>query len=176
MAENKIDMFKLVEQVEKQKSMDIDDIFSTLDSVKNEEDVKKEEKQVKDRSYTTFTSVADPDMISRPRIPDQIGQYQTRFECFKGIVENVSYGTKNVNAYVEGHRDALEKYYSDAYKNMKDLYVIEARVNDELNRFSSHSGLYEKGYYDGLAYVLKALKRSKELLMSRINSEITRNL
>ena len=37
MSEKKIDMFKLVEQVEKQKKMDIDDIFSNLDSVKNEE-------------------------------------------------------------------------------------------------------------------------------------------
>ncbi len=171
MAGKNVDMFKLVEQVEKQKSMDIDDIFSTLDSVKADEDVRKEE--IKVHSYT---NVADPSMISRPRIPDQIGQYQTRFEAFKGIVENVAYGTKNVNAYVEGHRDALEKYYGDAYKNSQDLYVIEARVNDELNRFNSHSGLYEKGYYDGLAYVLKALKRSKELLMSRINPEILRHL
>ena len=171
MADKKIDMFKLVEQVEKQKSMDIDDIFSTLDSVKADEDVRKEE--VKVHSYA---NVADASMISRPRIPDQIGQYQTRFEAFKGIVENVSYGTKNINVYVEGHRDALEKYYSDAYKNSKDLYVIEARVNDELNKFTSRSDLYEKGYYDGLAYILKALKRSKELLMSRINSEIIRKM
>jgi hypothetical protein len=65
----------------------------------------------------------------------------------------------------------LEKYYGDAYQNSKDLYVIEARVNDEINRFNSN-GVYEKGYYDGLAYILKALKRSKELLMSRINKEI----
>ena len=36
MAGKNVDMFKLVEQVEKQKSMDIDDIFSTLDSVKAE--------------------------------------------------------------------------------------------------------------------------------------------
>ena len=171
MADKNIDMFKLVEQVEKQKSMDIDAIFSTLDSVRADEEVRQQE--VKSRDYS---SVADPSLITRPRIPDQIGQYTTRFECFKGIVENVSYGTRNVNAYVEGHKDALEKYYSDAYKNSQDLYVIEARVNDELNRFTSHAALYEKGYYDGLAYVLKALKRSKELLMSRINSEIIRNM
>ena len=60
MSEKKIDMFKLVEQVEKQKKMDIDDIFSNLDSVKNEE-IKIEE--VKAHEYT---SVADPAAISRP--------------------------------------------------------------------------------------------------------------
>ena len=166
MADNKIDMFKLVEQVEKQKKMDIDDIFSNLDSVKNEEVVKENIKA------QTFASSSDPGMISRPRIPSKLDRYESRFECFKVIIENVSYGTTNVNAYVEGHKDALEKYYADAYGNRKDLYVIEARVSDELNRFNSHAGLYEKGYYDGLAYVLKALKRSKELLMQRISSDI----
>ena len=170
MTDKKIDMFKLVEQVEKQKKMDIDDIFSNLDSVRNEE-VRKEETTAR-----VYASVNDPSMISRPRVPDKIGQYNTRFEAFRGIIEHVYYGTQNVNAYVEGHRDALEKYYGDAYQNSKDLYVIEARVNDELNRFNSHSGLYEKGYYDGLAYVLKALRRSKELLMSRINNEIISHL
>ena len=167
---DKIDMFKLVEQVEKQKQMDIDDIFSTLDSVKAEES---EKAQTQTRSYTSFT---DPSKVSRPQLPENIGKYDTRFECFKGYIENVSYGTQNVNAYVEGHKDALEKYYSDAYQNSSDLYVTEARVNDEINKYNSHVGLYEKGYYDGLVYVLKALKKSKDLLMERINKEILQHL
>ncbi len=166
MAEKQIDMYKLVEQVEKQKSMDIDDIFSTLDSVKEE---KYSEPQ---QSAHSYADVGDPGMISKPKIPEDIGKYQTRFECFRGIIENVSYGTRTINVYVEGHRDALKKYYADAYQNSKDLYVIEARAGDEVNRYNSHNGLYEKGYYDGLMYVIKALKRSKELLMSRINQEI----
>ncbi|MBR5341413.1 MAG: hypothetical protein IK151_05755 [Erysipelotrichaceae bacterium] len=170
MTDKNIDMFKLVEEVEKQKTLNIDDIFSDLDSVKNEE-IKKEE--VKTRS---FTSSPDPSLISKPIIPNSIGDWTTRFEAFRGIIEHVSYGTSNVNAYVEGHKDALEKYYRDAYNNSKDLYVIEARVNDEINRYNSHAQLYEKGYYDGLVYVLKALKRSKELLMAKINTAINSNL
>ncbi len=170
MPDKNIDMFKLVEEVEKQKKMDIDDIFSNLDSVKNEE-VRREEVKAK-----TYESTSDPNLVSRPRIPSDLGGYDTRFECFKCIIENVSYGTRNVNAYVEGHKDALEKYYGDAYQNRKDLYVIEARVNDEINKTVSHEQLYDKGYYDGLAYVLKALKRSKELLMQRISAEMIRKL
>ncbi|MBQ6493094.1 MAG: hypothetical protein IJI92_04440 [Erysipelotrichaceae bacterium] len=172
MADNQnIDMFKLVQEVENQKkSLNIDDIFSDLDSVKNEE-VKREEQ----KTYRN-TAAADQTLISKPRIPENIGEYTTRFEAFRGVIEHVSYGTSNVNAYVEGHKDALEKYYSDAYNNHKDLYVTEARVNDEINRYSSHTQLYEKGYYDGLVYVLKALKRSKELMMARINSEINSKL
>ena len=166
MTRKDIDMFRLVEEVEKQKKMDIDDIFSSLDSVKNEE-LRKEEEAPK-----VYTGNVEPQRITRPRIPDNIGQYQTRFECFRGIIENVDYQSQTINVYVEGHRDALEKYYADAYQNSNDLYVIEARVSDELSRSVSHSGLREKGYYDGLNYVLMALKRSKELLMSRINNEI----
>ena len=169
MADKSIDMFKLVEEVEKQKAMDIDAIFSDLDSVKNEEVTTVKKKVYASDTNTTAT-------VSKPRIPDQIGSFETRFEAFRGVIEHVYYGVSNVNVYVEGHRDALEKYYKDAYNNFKDLYVIEARVNDEINRYGTHSQLYEKGYYDGLFYVLKALKRSKELLMTKLNSEINRNL
>ncbi len=169
MADKNIDMFKLVEEVERQKAMDIDAIFSDLDSVKNEEVTTVKKKVYASDTNTTAT-------VSKPRIPDQIGSFETRFEAFRGVIEHVYYGVSNVNVYVEGHRDALEKYYKDAYNNSKDLYVIEARVNDEINRYGTHSQLYEKGYYDGLFYVLKALKRSKELLMTKLNSEINRNL
>lgn len=170
MPDKNLDMFKLVEEVEKQHKLNIDEIFSDLDSVKTEETAKKQE-----RVYT-YKSVTDPGMVSKPLIPDEIGAYDTRFEAFRGVIEHVSYGTSNVNAYVEGHRDALEKYYKDAYNNSRDLYVIEARVNDEINRNSSHASLYEKGYYDGLVYVLKALKRSKELLMMKISNLVKAKL
>ena len=172
MADKSIDMFKLVEEVEKQKAMDIDAIFSDLDSVKNEEVTTVKKKVYASDTNTTAT-------VSKPRIPDQIGSFETRFERStnaENVPTDVYYGVSNVNVYVEGHRDALEKYYKDAYNNSKDLYVIEARVNDEINRYGTHSQLYEKGYYDGLFYVLKALKRSKELLMTKLNSEINRNL
>ena len=85
------------------------------------------------------------DYIQKPVIPDQIGNYTTRFEAFKGIIEHVSYGTNNSITYVEGHKDALEKYFKDAYNNSKDLYVIEARVNDEINRYNTHNQVYEIG-------------------------------
>ena len=70
----------------------------------------------------------------------------------------------------------LEKYYKDAYNNSKDLYVIEARVSDEIQKNVSHSQLYEKGYYDGLVYTLQALNKSKELLISKINRLINSRL
>lgn len=168
MAEQKIDMFKLVEEVEKQKAVDLDEIFNDLDLVKNNKDTSEEVKQ----EYKTYTASSDSNLVAKPIIPDKIGSYDTRFEAFRAIIEHVSYGTDNTNTYVEGHKSALEKYYRDAYNNSKDLYVIEARVSDEINKSGSHAGLFEKGYYDGLIYVLKALKRSKELLMASIDKKI----
>ena len=167
MADQKIDMFKLVEEVEKQKSVDLDDIFNDLDLVKNSKETVSEVK-----AEPRARRADDANLVSKPIIPSNIGAYDTRFEAFKSIIEHVSYGTDNVNNYVEGHKTALEKYYRDAYNNSKDLYVIEARVNDEIAKTVSHEGLDEKGYYDGLVYVMKALKRSKELLMAKINDKI----
>ncbi len=166
---DKYDMFKLVEEVEKQRSMNIDDIFQILDNVKNEVATEEE------KPHTGHTSAANVNIIKKPGIPDDIGAYDTRFECFKGIVEHVSYSSGN-NEYVEGHKDALQKYYKDAYTNSCDLYVTEARVNDEINRYSARTHLYEKGYYDGMFYILKALKKSKELLMATLNREINTKL
>jgi len=168
---DKIDMFKLVEEVEKQKTMNIDDIFQTLDSVKDGQTISSEKK-------TTYTSSSakNNNVIKKPNLPEEFGQFDTRFEAFRGIIEHVDYGNNIENSYVVGHKDALEKYYKDAYNNTKDLYVIEARVNDEINKYRNSGQLYDKGYYDGLFYALKALKKSKELLMNRINREIIKNL
>jgi hypothetical protein len=170
MADKYVDMFKLIEEVEKQRSMNIDDIFSHLDSVKNEEIT-----YARPKNYAS-SSTSNVTLIRKPTIPDNFGAYDTRFSCFRGIIEHVVYGSNTDNAYVEGHKDAIEKYYKDAYNNSKDLYVIEARVNDEINKYTSRAQLYEKGYYDGLFYVLKALNRSKELLMNRLNREINTKL
>ncbi|MBR5755095.1 MAG: hypothetical protein IKX97_04685 [Erysipelotrichaceae bacterium] len=170
MADKQIDMFELVKEVEKQQLRNVDDVFSSLDSLKNEEvsTVKQETPR--------YTNTNEVKRVSKPGLPENIGPYDTRFEAFKGIVEHVSYGTIDVNNYIEGHKTALEKYFKDAYENARDLYVVEGRVNDEIARYTSRTQLYEKGYYDGLLYVYNALKKSKELLMGKLNKEITKNL
>ena len=168
---NNIDMFKLIAELEKQnQKTNVDDIFNDLDSVKNDDYV-----------YTAvqtprYANTQDIRTIKKPVLPEVISNYDTRFEAFKSIIEHVSYGTDEINGYVEGHRDALEKYYKDAYNNSKDLYVVEARISDEIQKNVSHSQLYEKGYYDGLVYTLQALNKSKELLISKINKLINSKL
>lgn len=168
MADQNIDMNKVVEEVEKQKPLDLDEIFNDLDLVKNNLD----ESSEAIKQTATYASAPESSLVSKPMIPDDIGYYDTRFDAFKAIIERVSYGTDKINAYVDGHKTALEKYYKDAYENYKDLYVTEAKVNNEISNSGSHSELYAKGYYDGLVYVRKALMRSKELVMADINNKI----
>ena len=174
MTDKQVDMFKLVEEVEKQKGMkNIDDIFSDLDSVKIETG---ETADVYHHDQRSYMDTVDQKMISRPVLPSEIGYYDSRFSAFKALIENVSYGTNQLNVYVEGHQEALTKYFQDAYNNAQDLYVVEARVNDEISRNTSHATLYEKGYYDGLVYIMKALRRSKELAMVKIDEQIRKKL
>ena len=54
--------------------------------------------------------------------------------------------------------------------------AIAIGLVDEINRYSSRTHLYEKGYYDGMFYILMALKKSKELLMATLNREINTKL
>ena len=153
---NNVDMFKLVEQVEKQKSerdANLDSIFSDLDALTNTDGGAKQ--------------------VTIPSIPNHIGSYLTRYDCFKAIIEHVSYGTSNVKEYMNGHKDALNKYYVDVNDCKKDLSVLERKVSQDIQNYGSHDQLYEKGYYDGMLYVLKAIKRSKELIMKEMADKLS---
>ncbi len=162
---NNLDMFKLAEEVEKQKKqaeMSLDDIFSDLDNV------------TKDQVYTPKPE--NTQRVIKPSIPNRIGDYTTRYEAFKGIIENVSYGTNNAEEYVRGHRDAVEQCSTEAYKHRKNISVYEDMLNRQLAEYPSRYKLYEKGFYDGMFYVLKAIKRSKELAMDNLVKELRKEL
>lgn len=171
MTEKKLDMFKLVEEVEKRKSADIDEIFNDLDSIKKE-DVKPDYVNTASHVSSSVT------LVKKPTLPsdDEIGPYVTRFEAFRGYIEHVAYAANTNNEYNVGHSEAVKKYYEDAFQNRADLYMTESRVATELNRFPSKQRLFEKGYYDGLSYIADALKRSQKLLMRVLNELIRKNL
>lgn len=158
-----LDMFKLAEEVAKQnaaKEASLDSIFSDLDSV------------TKDHTY----EAVETQRVIKPSMPSNIGDYTTRYEAFKAIIEAVSYGSKNAEEYVRGHREALERCANEAYKNRKNMTVYEDMLNRELQDFPSRYKLYDKGYYDGMFYVLKAIKRSKDLAMDNLVKELRAQL
>lgn len=156
---------------------DIDDIYRMLDSIASSSDSSSLDdvrRRVNIRTgddrlinYRTVEAEATR-VIRKPELPKNVDNYETRLECFLMFLQGVDYSRVGSQEYIDGHRKALENYYVGAQNNPKDLAVIEGQVKEELSSLSSGNSLYSKGYYEGLNYVARALKRSKELLTARI--------
>ena len=122
MVENKdLDMFKLAEEVAKQKNaqdVSLDNIFSDLDNI------------TKNQSYAAPVSETETQRVYKPSLPTKLGDYTTRYEAFKCILDAVNYGTNNSADYVKGHMDALRSCSDDAFKRRKNLSSFEDLLNN----------------------------------------------
>ena len=190
MTENKTNIFDLVEEVNKEKKKssmsvekEINDIYSMLDEIKNDNNISIDDVREKINNYSKKENANINDklenystVVTKPEIPNNAFNYDNYSDCVLSFIRSVDYGTNNSKEYVEGHKTALEKYYKEISNNRKDIYVVESRVNEDINNYNSKSSLRDKGYYDGLIYVLKSLKRSKELLTDKINSKLLEKL
>ena len=117
--------------------------------------------------------------VKRPTIPDVItAELDTRYDYFMYCIRNVNYGVDNANEYVRGHLNALNKATTQSKLDPNNLYLVEASISDELNQYVniSKNTLESKGYYDGLTYVNKALKKSKEIMANKINAILKEEL
>ena len=85
------------------------------------------------------------------------------------------YGSENSTDYVKGHKDALDKCFELVYENNKDIKIAEDSISKELESFESTT-IEQKGYYDGLFYSLKAIKKAKEYILRKIAKEINSEL
>lgn len=119
-------------------------------------------------------------IVKRPTVPNKatIGSFSTRYECFKKLIEKVNYGIGNSSSYVEGHAEALKKYFAQAQSTPNDLGVVEGRVNDEIAKYNNidKGNVYIKGYYDGLLYVYRSLRKSKDLIVAMMNEVLVQGL
>lgn len=187
MAENKTNIYDLVDQVNKTKrksamaaEKEINDIYSMLDDIKNDNKISIEEVRSRVNSYSNNTSSAKINdnlssystLVKKPDVPSAIGDYDTYEECVLAFIQAVDYGTNNSKEYVEGHKTALEKYFMEIQNNHKDIYVVESHINESVNRISSKASLMDKGYYDGLIYLLKSIRKAKELMANKINAKL----
>ncbi|GEM_PF-1305330 len=184
MTNKNTDIFKLVEEVNKQKtkeSQNIDDVFSMLDGIKDVEvnDVKNTINQMNPDSGS-MSSLNDKGnftsrVVKRPTLAKPTKSHDSRYNCFMDMIANVDYGTSNSQEYVNGHKEALSLCIKQAENNPDDLYMVEAMINDELNR-NTMSSIYAKGYKDGMTYASQALKYSKAELMNKIYIDLKNNL
>lgn len=183
MAENKTNIYDLMNEVNKNKSKSsmskentMNDIFDMLDEIKKDNNISVDE--VKQRVNSTKSQESEihdslenySNVVVKPTVPEHVDNYDTYSDCLLQFIRMVNYGTNNSKEYVRGHKAALEKYYSEISNNKKDIYVVEGSVNDEINGLVSKEGLYDKGYYDGLFYILRSLKKAKALMTSKLNT------
>lgn len=117
-----------------------------------------------------INSVAE---VNKPQISDTIIATESRIETFSKLLINTSYGSNN-SEYVKGHKKALIEQYRKAYDEI-DLIHYEKKLSDTIANYSSQT-LMDKGYYDGLIYTSKALKKTKELFLEKINRELEKEL
>lgn len=181
------DIYKLVEELNRNKinkQDKIEDIFSLLDEMKDDDikiNLSFEYELPRGNEQVTLAKLKDnigSTVHKKPTFPTRIADYNTRLECFINILAAVNYGTNNNKEYVDAHKKVLEKYYTIASNNAKDLYIVEGQVKDEINEYkdANKKEMYMLGHYDGLYYVLKALNRSKELLTERIYKNLVKEI
>lgn len=111
--------------------------------------------------------------VIKPQLSDYVIATKSRMETFAKLLINTNYGNNN-SEYVKGHKKALIDEYRKAYE-MKDFIHYEKELNDLISGYSSQT-LMDKGYYDGLIYSSKALKKTKELLLEIVNKELEKEL
>jgi len=181
MVNKNVDIYKLVEEVNKRDTnKDIDDIYSMLDDLKDVEvaEVKKKVSSMNPETNTTLKGkgVSGSSTVKRPNVPEINKDFESRYEYFMELVRRVDYGIENSSDYVKGHKAALKKYLNEANNNPKSLYLVEASVNDEINKSSSNGSIFDKGYNDGLSYIYQALRKSKLSMIEKIRQAIKVNL
>ena len=113
--------------------------------------------------------------LSKASMKEVNGDFDNVYDAYKNLIENVSYGSENSTDYVKGHKDALDKCFELVYENNKDIKIAEDSISKELESFESTT-IEQKGYYDGLFYSLKAIKKAKEYILRKIAKEINSEL
>ena len=186
------DIYKLVEEMNKNKTVEhtglnsnkkeVEDIFSMLNEVQEKnnisvEDVRRSVNRSSEINLNTNYGKRAK-VIKKPTLPSNV-EYDLLSDDAKNnesIVYNITDSVQDSYSYVLAHRSALEKYYKEIVSNRKDISVVEGHVNDEISALDSRNTLSEKGYYDGLYYVLRAIKKAKSEVSFKINEKLKEKL
>ena len=126
-------------------------------------------KQIDDKEVNVIEDNLDS-LVNKPEVNDIVLNNENYVECILLYLTNVNYGTSNSNEYVKGHKKALKKYVEEVINNNEKIYIVENKLSDEISSFNNKSSLEDKGYYDGLLYVLKSIRKAKALVSNRMSS------
>lgn len=163
------------------KFKEIDDLFAKLEQDQSQvEDIyDKFDQETPDLITLKESDLHRSTTVRRPEVPSITNEsFERRIDYFLYMLKGVNYGAENSQIYVRGHLKALNRYIKKAQFNAKNLLVVEASVSKEITEYSRKpkNDIETKGYYDGLNYVYKALRLSKEAMALKINKILKREL
>lgn len=113
--------------------------------------------------------------LTKAQMKEVSGDFDYVYDAYKNLIENVSYGNENSKDYVKGHKAALDKCFDIVYEINSNIFEAEEKISNELESYESTT-IEDKGYYDGLFYSLKAIKKAKEYMLGKISKEINKEL
>ena len=88
------------------------------------------------------------------------------------LLNSIDYGQDNSKEYCEGHKKALDKYFMEIKNNSRNIESILEKLNNEISGWKNKTSINDKGYYDGMFYVLKATKKAKKVFLDKANMEL----
>ena len=113
----------------------------------------------------------------RPDVNDQkidnTKDFNTRYEYFMNLLENVTYARSYRGYYLEGHQKMIQMFIEKAKFCQEDLSQLESDLVSEKRKFSrGKQDMYTRGCKDGIDYVQRALHKSKMYIMTKIKNEL----
>lgn len=110
-------------------------------------------------------------IVLKPEL-SEVNDYTSFSNLIFKMIQNVNYGTNNASEYVFGHKKALKEYALEIKNNNENINLVEDNISLKINSIQTKSSLEDKGYYDGLLYVLKAIRKAKDKIYLKIREEV----
>lgn len=105
-------------------------------------------------------------IVEKPEVAEiSIKDYY--IEYILETINAVNYGDDNSKEYCLGHDKALDKYFDDIKKNKNTIETLE-KLNNEIESIKDKTSIEDKGYYDGLFYILKTIKKANQIYIDLI--------
>lgn len=152
----------------------IDEYFSTIDS---EEIAKKITKGVDDLSKNISDSIEGSfKKQPKPNFSKFLNEATSRYEYVKEEIRHNTKSEQYIGQSKLGYTEAIKDIQSYLIQYTNDLDVLYKRIQNQIKevrlRNTQYNRNYINGYINGCEFVLKAIRRSKRVMMDKIMNEL----
>lgn len=159
-------------------NLNVEDIAKKIDDgVKN---ISKEisssiQESLKNMKLDNSSSQTNHKNESKPYFSNVLHDVPSRVSYVLESIQNADRSSKMSPSFREGYFIALDDIRPLIYEGC-DLEIVSKRIKEQIREVRLHSTNYKKSYCDGYVsgceYVIKAMNRSKQLMMKRIIQEL----